>query len=144
MGGGGSTPAKVAAQTADKTVTINAVNLVDAHGNAYEDPILSVSKSFSAITTTGTSPVSIPENNLTNYVPPTHYGYQGNWTLAWTPGEGNTQAATLSWEQTGYIANPERQGSLVPNTLWDAFSDLRAIQNLMEVSANGANYHRGF
>ncbi|AEG86313.1 polymorphic outer membrane protein G family [Chlamydia psittaci 01DC11] len=145
LGGGGVTaPAKVAAQTSDKTVTINAVNLVDTHGNAYEDPILSASKSFSAITATGKNPVSPPENNLTNYVPPTHYGYQGNWTLAWTPEKDNTRTATLSWEHTGYIANPERQGSLVPNTLWGAFSDLRAIQNLMEVSANGANYHRGF
>ncbi|CCO01799.1 polymorphic outer membrane protein [Chlamydia psittaci 01DC12] len=143
-GGGGTAPAKVETKNSSKTVKINAVNLVDSDGNTYEDPVLSASKSFSAITTTGTSPVSIPENNLTNYVPPTHYGYQGNWTLAWTPGEGNTQTATLSWEHTGYIANPERQGSLVPNTLWDAFSDLRAIQNLMEVSANGANYHRGF
>ncbi|WP_230469254.1 autotransporter domain-containing protein, partial [Chlamydia psittaci] len=143
-GGGVTAPAKVAAQTSDKTVTINAVNLVDTHGNAYEDPILSASKSFSAITATGKNPVSPPENNLTNYVPPTHYGYQGNWTLAWTPEKDNTRTATLSWEHTGYIANPERQGSLVPNTLWGAFSDLRAIQNLMEVSANGANYHRGF
>ncbi|WP_268727569.1 polymorphic outer membrane protein middle domain-containing protein [Chlamydia psittaci] len=124
---------------------MNAVNLVDTDGNAYEYPILAASQPFTAIVATGTSPVTIPDSNPTNYVPPTHYGYQGNWTLAWAPGgEGNTQTATLTWENTGYIVNPEREGSLVPNTLWGSFSDIRAIQNLIDVSVNGADYPRGF
>ncbi|WP_234831400.1 autotransporter outer membrane beta-barrel domain-containing protein [Chlamydia psittaci] len=33
---------------------------------------------------------------------------------------------------------------MVPNTLWGSFSDIRAIQNLMDISVNGADYHRGF
>ncbi|EQM62827.1 autotransporter beta-domain protein [Chlamydia ibidis 10-1398/6] len=33
--------------------------------------------------------------------------------------------------------------ALVPNTLWGNFSDLRVIQNLMEVSVDGAECHRG-
>ncbi|WP_279472897.1 autotransporter domain-containing protein [Chlamydia psittaci] len=124
---------------------MNAVNLVDTDGNAYEYPILAASQPFTAIVAKGTSPVTIPASNPTNYVPPTHYGYQGNWTLAWAPGgTGNTQTATLSWENTGYIVNPEREGSLVPNTLWGSFSDIRAIQNLIDVSVNGADYPRGF
>ncbi|WP_349822577.1 autotransporter outer membrane beta-barrel domain-containing protein [Chlamydia abortus] len=32
----------------------------------------------------------------------------------------------------------------MPNTLWGAFSDTRAIQNLMDISVNGADYSRGF
>ncbi|QEM73653.1 autotransporter domain-containing protein [Chlamydia abortus] len=147
LGGGGSAPdpAKVETKNSSKTVTINAVNLVDTDGNAYEYPILAASRPFTAIVATGTSPVTIPDSNPTNYIPPTHYGYQGNWTLAWAPGgTGNTQTATLTWEQTGYSPNPERVGSLVPNTLWGSFSDIRAIQNLMDVSVNGADYSRGF
>ncbi|WP_230475157.1 autotransporter domain-containing protein, partial [Chlamydia psittaci] len=117
---------------------------VDADGNAYEDPILATSQPFTAITaTTSSSTVTPPTENLTHYVPPTHYGYQGNWTVTWN-NETATKTATLTWEQTGYSPNPERQGSLVPNTLWGSFSDIRAIQNLMDLSVNGADYHRGF
>ncbi|WP_032739095.1 autotransporter domain-containing protein, partial [Chlamydia psittaci] len=149
VGGGGVAPdpAKVAANTDSKKVTINAVNLVDADGNTYEDPILSSSKPFTAIEAkSGSSATTTaPTTNLENYTPPTHYGYQGNWTVTWKEGSSaQEQIATLNWEQTGYSPNPERQGSLVPNTLWGSFSDIRAIQNLMDISVNGADYHRGF
>ncbi|AFS24465.1 autotransporter domain-containing protein [Chlamydia psittaci] len=144
LGGGGVAPAKVETKASNKTVKISAVNLVDTDGNAYEYPILATSQPFTAIVaTTNTSTVTAPTTNLENYTPPTHYGYQGNWTVTWDA-ETATKTATLTWEQTGYSPNPERQGPLVPNTLWGAFSDLRAIQNLMDISVNGADYHRGF
>ncbi|WP_349824132.1 autotransporter domain-containing protein [Chlamydia abortus] len=147
LGGGGAAPAKVEATATSQKVTIKAVNLVDADGNTYEDPILSSSKPFTAIEaksgSSGTT--SVPDTNLKNYTPPTHYGYQGNWTVTWKQGDSaQEQTATLTWEQTGYSPNPERQGPLVPNTLWGAFSDVRAIQNLMDISVNGADYSRGF
>ncbi|CBY17131.1 polymorphic outer membrane protein, partial [Chlamydia psittaci RD1] len=143
-GGGGTAPAKLETKNSSKAITIKAVNLVDADGNAYEDPILATSQPFTAITaTTSSSTVTPPTENLTNYVPPTHYGYQGNWTVTWN-NETATKTATLTWEQTGYSPNPERKGSLVPNTLWGSFSDIRAIQNLMDVSVNSADYYRGF
>ncbi len=146
MGGGVTAPAKLATNTASQAISITAVNLVNTDSNTYEDPVLSASKSFSAITaTTSSSTVTPPTDNLKNYTLPTHYGYQGNWTVTWQPGEGaQEKTATLTWEQTGYSPNPERVGSLVPNTLWGSFSDLRAIQNLMDVSVNGADYRRGF
>ncbi|AEG87612.1 LOW QUALITY PROTEIN: polymorphic outer membrane protein G family [Chlamydia psittaci 02DC15] len=144
LGGGGTAPAKLETKNSSKAITIKAVNLVDADGNAYEDPILATSQPFTAITaTTSSSTVTPPTENLTNYVPPTHYGYQGNWTVTWN-NETATKTATLTWEQTGYSPNPERKGSLVPNTLWGSFSDIRAIQNLMDVSVNSADYYRGF
>ncbi|WP_139414220.1 autotransporter domain-containing protein [Chlamydia abortus] len=149
LGGGGvaSAPAKVEATTSSKSVTINAVNLVDSDGNAYEYPILATSQPFKAIAAKSGSSGSItpPTTNLENYTPPTHYGYQGNWTVTWKQGtNAQEQIATLTWGQTGYSPNPERVGSLVPNTLWGSFSDIRAIQNLMDVSVNGADYSRGF
>ncbi|KPZ38357.1 membrane protein, partial [Chlamydia psittaci NJ1] len=101
LGGGRVTPApaKVAATTTGQKVSISAVNLVDADGNTYEDPILSSSKPFSAITVTSSSgqTTTAPADNPTNYVPPTHYGYQGNWTVTWKPGEGDQEkTATLT------------------------------------------------
>ncbi|WP_315971667.1 polymorphic outer membrane protein middle domain-containing protein, partial [Chlamydia psittaci] len=75
---------------------MSAVNLVDSDGNAYEYPILATSKPFTAIVaTTNTSTVTAPETNPTNYVPPTHYGYQGNWTVTWDA-ETATKTATLT------------------------------------------------
>ncbi|MEF9497358.1 MULTISPECIES: autotransporter domain-containing protein [Chlamydia] len=143
--GGVATPAKIKATTTGKKVTINSVSFVDDNGNGYDYPILATNKPFTGIEITAAtaSTPDIPAQNLTNYVPPTHYGYQGNWTVTWA-GTGDTKTATLIWNKTGYAPSPERRGTLVPNTLWGAFSDVRAIQNLMEVNANGSNYHRGF
>ncbi|MFJ1510082.1 autotransporter domain-containing protein [Chlamydia crocodili] len=143
--GGVTTPAKIKATTTDKKVIIQSVSFVDDNGNGYDYPILATDKPFTGIEITAAtaSTPDIPAQNLTNYVPPAHYGYQGNWTVTWA-GTGVTKTATLIWNKTGYAPSPERRGTLVPNTLWGAFSDVRAIQNLMEVNANGANYHRGF
>ncbi|SYX08772.1 Polymorphic membrane protein F,chlamydial polymorphic outer membrane protein repeat,Autotransporter beta-domain [Chlamydia poikilotherma] len=143
--GGVATPAKITATTTGKKVVINSVGFVDDNGNGYDYPILATDKPFTGIEVTAAtaSTPDIPAENLTNYVPPAHYGYQGNWTVTWT-GTGVTKTATLIWNKTGYVASPERRGTLVPNTLWGAFSDVRAIQNLIEVNANGANYPRGF
>ncbi|AFS22870.1 POMP90A domain protein [Chlamydia psittaci VS225] len=69
-GGGGTAPAKLETKNSSKAITIKAVNLVDADGNAYEDPILATSQPFTAITaTTSSSTVTPPTENLTNYVP---------------------------------------------------------------------------
>ncbi|BAE81494.1 polymorphic outer membrane protein [Chlamydia felis Fe/C-56] len=147
LGGGGPSPAQISAGATNKSVTIQAVNLVDSDGNAYEYPVFSTTKPFSAIEAkaNGTGTATTPTDKLTNYVPSAHYGYQGVWTETWTQGATTaTQTATLNWKQTGYNPNPERQGPLVPNTLWGSFSDVRAIQNLMDISVNGADYQRGF
>ncbi|WP_348662694.1 autotransporter domain-containing protein [Chlamydia vaughanii] len=150
LGGGGviASPAKVEATSTDKTVTISSLGLVDADGNAYEKPVFSKTTPFDSALTIASAAAgssTIPTDNLTGFVSPTHYGYQGNWTVTWTPGTtAATQSANLDWKQTGYNPNPERQGPLVPNTLWGAFSDIRALQNLMETSVHGSDFHRGF
>ncbi|SYX08771.1 Polymorphic membrane protein F,chlamydial polymorphic outer membrane protein repeat,Autotransporter beta-domain [Chlamydia poikilotherma] len=144
-GGGSSNPAIVETTTANKTISITEVNLIDSSGNGYEYPIFSTTKPFTTIEAkTTTSTITAPTTNLTNYVPPTHYGYQGNWTVTWAKSNSDAiQTATFDWKQTGYNPNPERQGPLVPNTLWGSLSDVRAMQNLMDVSANSADYQRG-
>ncbi|EQM62578.1 chlamydia polymorphic membrane middle domain protein, partial [Chlamydia ibidis 10-1398/6] len=144
LGGGGvRAPAKIQTQ-ANQQITINSLSLIDPDGNGYEYPVFGKNLDFTgvqaAITTSGT--VTKPTTNNTTQTP--HYGYQGNWTVSWAQGAGTQeQNATFTWEKTGYIANPERVCALVPNTLWGNFSDLRVIQNLMEVSVDGAECHRG-
>ncbi|WP_348662700.1 autotransporter domain-containing protein [Chlamydia vaughanii] len=149
LGGGGvSAPAKITAATTDKNVTISAIKLVESDGNTYENPVFSTTKDFAStleVTTNGSGTITLPTDPTTGFLPATHYGYQGNWSVTWAQGTVTTnQNATLDWKQTGYNPNPERQGPLVPNTLWGAFSDIRSLQNLMEVSVNGSDFHRGF
>ncbi|WP_375793514.1 autotransporter domain-containing protein [Chlamydia sp. 12-01] len=146
-GGGGTSPTRIKATSNGKKVTINSVSFVDADGNGYDYPALSTDQPFIGIEITAATSVTpvIPIENLTNYTPSAHYGYQGNWTVTWEKSNADTtQTATLVWNKTGYIPSPERRGALVPNTLWGAFSDVRTIQNLMEVNVNGADYQRGF
>ena len=145
LGGGG--PATISTSSAsNKNITISQLQLVDSDGNAYEQPVFSTTTPFSALSvSTNTGQITIPTTNLTDFIPAAHYGYQGNWTVTWN--QATTQAnntATFAWKQTGYSPNPERVGALVPNTLWGAFADIRALQNLMDVSIQGADYHRGF
>ncbi|BAE81496.1 polymorphic outer membrane protein [Chlamydia felis Fe/C-56] len=147
-GGGTPSSAKIQSQTTGKQVTVTDISYVDEDGHAYEYPVFSKTRDFaSAITllaANGTQ-VTAPTHPATPLTPAPHYGYQGNWSISWKQGTGtNEQNATLSWKQTGYLPNPERQGPLVPNTLWGSFSDIRAIQNLMDVNVNGADYQRGF
>ncbi|WP_348662696.1 autotransporter domain-containing protein [Chlamydia vaughanii] len=146
--GEGATSAKIATSVAGKNITISNLKLVNSDGNTYENAAFSTTKPFdsavSVITGTGGT-ATIPVDNVTGYVPPTHYGFQGNWTVSWTQGATTAdQQATFTWKQTGYIPNPERLGPLVPNTLWGSFMDIRSLQNLMEVSVHGADYDRGF
>ncbi len=142
-----SAPAKVLTQTASQNITISNLRLVESDRNNYEKPLFASTKDFaSAIeVTTSTGTVTLPTDPTTGFLPSAHFGYQGNWTVTWVPGTaGATQTAALDWKQTGYNPNPERQGPLVPNTLWGAFTDIRSLQNLMEVSVNGSEFHRGF
>ncbi|AAP05366.1 autotransporter domain-containing protein [Chlamydia caviae] len=147
--GGGGVPlaAQISAEGTNKSVTISSLNLVDADGNGYEYPVFSTTREFPSIIeakANGTGTPTIPTTHLTDHAPAAHYGYQGLWTTSWAQGTATTsQLATLAWQQTGYNPNPERQGPLVPNTLWGSFSDVRAIQNLMDISVNGADYQRG-
>ncbi|WP_375793515.1 autotransporter domain-containing protein [Chlamydia sp. 12-01] len=143
--GGVATPAKIKATSTDKKVIIQSVSFVDDNGNGYDYPIFSTDKPFAGIEITAANSIepTLPIQNLTNYSSPAHYGYQGNWTVTWA-GANATKTATLVWNKTGYSPSPERRGTLVPNTLWGTFSDVRAIQNLIEVNINSADYQRGF
>ncbi|BAE81497.1 polymorphic outer membrane protein G/9 family [Chlamydia felis Fe/C-56] len=147
LGGGGVlSPAKIQSQTNDKLINVTAISYVNEGGNAYEYPVFSITRDFaSAITLVAANGTqAAPTIPATPYTPAQHYGYQGNWSIAWKQGTGaNQQNATLTWTQTGYLPNPEREAPLVPNTLWGTFTDIRALHQLMEISAKGIEHERG-
>ncbi|EPJ33442.1 autotransporter beta-domain protein, partial [Chlamydia psittaci 06-1683] len=88
-------------------------------------------------------------------VPTQPYGYQGSWDLEWVdtaPKQLNTHTVSLAktigelvWTPKGYRPRLiDCQGnSLVPNSLWNAFVDIRGIHNLMDTISDGSLYRNG-
>ncbi|ANH78250.1 autotransporter domain-containing protein [Candidatus Chlamydia sanziniae] len=82
-----------------------------------------------------------------------HHGYQGNWSLSWEHQPSSSEAyaapamaskkAQLSWYPTGYNLNPERLGSLVPTSSWDATLDMRAVHQLIDTNADSPRHAAG-
>lgn len=139
----------IAASAASKNVALSGpILLLDNQGNAYENHDLGKTQDFSFVqlsalgTATTTDVPAVP-----TVATPTHYGYQGTWGMTWvddTASTPKTKTATLAWTNTGYLPNPERQGPLVPNSLWGSFSDIQAIQGVIERSALTLCSDRGF
>ncbi|WP_366223922.1 autotransporter domain-containing protein [Chlamydia buteonis] len=88
-------------------------------------------------------------------VPTEPYGYQGSWNLEWVetaPKQLSTHTVSnakklgqLVWTPNGYRPRLiDCQGnSLVPNSLWNAFVDIRGIHNLMDTISDGSLYRNG-
>lgn len=76
-----------------------------------------------------------------------HYGYQGMWIFNFIDGPtgGDTTTKTLQaiWGKTGFTPNPERIGTVVPNSLWGSIFDLRALNALITTNCDGFGYCRG-
>lgn len=122
--------ATLKAGTSNKINLSGALTLSDPTGSAYENLMFDKDATFSFLSleanTTETTGLS-----LTPLTPEGHYGYQGTWSLTLGSGQ-NPQAATLSWVKSGYTPNPQRVTSLVPNSLWGSYSDMRAFQSVLE------------
>ncbi|KZN26809.1 autotransporter domain-containing protein [Chlamydia pecorum] len=122
--------ATLKAGTSNKINLSGALTLSDPTGSAYENLMFDKDATFSFLSleanTTETTGLS-----LTPSSPEGHYGYQGTWSLTLGSGQ-NPQAATLSWVKSGYTPNPQRVTSLVPNSLWGSYSDMRAFQSVLE------------
>lgn len=122
-------------------VEVANVDFVSDEESGYESPIFGESKDYDLITISpsGTpaptqTTVTLPTEDI-EVTPAEHYGYQGTWSLPKvTPPTNLTTPVTLtaSWKFNKYDPHPERQGGLVPNTLWGAFSDMRVVQDVMK------------
>ncbi|WP_080124045.1 polymorphic outer membrane protein middle domain-containing protein [Chlamydia suis] len=127
------------------SVTIQAPNLSiqkiflsnSENGNFYENvemlskdqneiPLLTLPK--------GVSHPNLPDGNLSS-----HFGYQGDWTFSWkSSDQGETLVA--NWTTKNYKPHPERQSRLVSNTLWNTYSDMQAVQSMINTMAHGGAY----
>ncbi|MFJ1509071.1 polymorphic outer membrane protein middle domain-containing protein [Chlamydia crocodili] len=88
-------------------------------------------------------------------VPTDPYGYQGSWKLEWlekAPRQINTRSRTNAEKIAHLVWTPKHyrprlidsQGnSLVPNSLWNAFVEIRGIHNLMDTVSDGSLYRNG-
>ncbi|SPN73579.1 Polymorphic membrane protein F,Type V secretory pathway, adhesin AidA,chlamydial polymorphic outer membrane protein repeat,Autotransporter beta-domain [Chlamydia serpentis] len=56
------------------------------------------------------------------------YGYQGKWSLVPKVESTGKVILVAEWQALGYSPKPELQASLVPNSLWNAYVNVRTIQ----------------
>ncbi|AAP05029.1 polymorphic outer membrane protein middle domain-containing protein [Chlamydia caviae] len=143
--------AKLETKNTDGTITLTGhVSLDDVSGTAYENHDLfnkdTVTINLLSLSTAGDSKTTINGLDLTlrGDAEP-QYGYQGSWQLAWENGADANKQKILkaTWTKTGFTPNPERQASLVPNSLWGAFIDLRSMNALATASCDGFGYGKG-
>ncbi|SPN73584.1 Polymorphic membrane protein F,chlamydial polymorphic outer membrane protein repeat,Autotransporter beta-domain [Chlamydia serpentis] len=133
-----------------KVIVSGNLNLIDFQGNIYENHMFSHDQLFSLLKITVDADVStnVDINNLTpspTETPSSEYGYQGKWTVTWaTDTTKNTTEATATWTKTGFVPSPERKSALLCNTLWGVFTDIRSLQQLVEVGADGIEHKQGF
>ncbi|SPN73581.1 Polymorphic membrane protein F,chlamydial polymorphic outer membrane protein repeat,Autotransporter beta-domain [Chlamydia serpentis] len=130
----------------NKTITLSApLVFQDSNGNLYENHKINETRKtpFIVFTATAASDIHI-DAILKNPVeaPEPHYGYQGYWEATWAD-TTTSKSAILNWVTTGYNPNPERRASLVPDSLWASFTDIRSLQQIMESSANSIYQQRG-
>ncbi|WP_375793196.1 Pmp family polymorphic membrane protein autotransporter adhesin [Chlamydia sp. 12-01] len=117
----------------------------DSSQNFYDNPLLN--KNFSAnildiSTATGGQVNTEGFNMIPQGSTSSNVGYQGNWEVVKKEENGKTYFE-LKWISAGYTPTPNRRASLVPNSLWCSAIDIRAIQQLVEVSTQGEDFHKG-
>lgn len=133
-----------------KSITLSGpITLTDPYGNAYEQHELGASKVFDFvefITPTALTTSNFPIAQDTQE----HFGHQGTWSILWSsaptaPGATPIKTtATVTWTKTGYVPNLEQRASLVPNTLWGTFMDMRAVHHLLGICSVGEQHRQGF
>ncbi|MBQ8498477.1 polymorphic outer membrane protein middle domain-containing protein [Chlamydia sp.] len=89
-------------------------------------PLLTVSK--------GQTRPNLPNGNLSS-----PFGYQGEWHFSWQDSEQG-QTLVADWTAKDYIPHPERRSRLVANTLWNTYSDMQAVQSIINTTAHGCAY----
>ncbi len=145
--------AKIDVKGTNGTIKITGhISLDDVFGNAYENHELfnqnTVTLPVLSLSTAGDSKITNTDLQLTprGDADP-QYGYQGSWKLIWEDGaNGDANKKKIlkaTWTKTGFIPSPERQASLVPNSLWGAFIDLRSMNALATASCDGFGYGKG-
>ncbi|MFJ1509753.1 polymorphic outer membrane protein middle domain-containing protein [Chlamydia crocodili] len=118
----------------------------DSSQNFYDNPLLN--KNFTAnildlSTATGGQINTEGFNMIPQGSTSSNVGYQGNWEVVKTTDTNGKVLFELKWISAGYTPTPNRRATLVPNSLWCSAIDIRAIQQLVEVSTQGEDFHKG-
>ncbi|BAE81493.1 polymorphic outer membrane protein 9 [Chlamydia felis Fe/C-56] len=137
----GKNLAIVAAAASAKNVTLSgAIGVIDPTEKFYENHKLNDRLALEGIKLSAKGAVTTTNvPGATIGTPEKHYGYQGHWTVSWVSDDTSdpkTKVAVFNWNKTGYVPNPERRASLVLNSLWGSFMDVRSIQEVLERSVD--------
>ncbi|QVE48837.1 polymorphic outer membrane protein middle domain-containing protein [Chlamydia crocodili] len=142
---GGKVITLAATGTGNVTLTGD-LKFQDSSQNFYDNPMLN--KNFSAnildiSTTTGGKVNTEGFNMIPQGSTSSNVGYQGKWEVKEVKDASGKVSFELQWISTGYTPTPNRRATLVPNSLWCSAIDIRAIQQLVEVSTQGEDFHKG-
>ncbi|ANG66331.1 hypothetical protein M787_003280 [Chlamydia gallinacea 08-1274/3] len=135
--------AKIETKNTNGSITLSgSVSFEDVSGHAYENHSLF---NQDTVTFTPLSLVTTTQGTITTNVefPEAKYGYLGSWEFSWENGTNNTKTLKAIWTRTGFLPSPERQSTLVPNSLWGALIDLRSLNEMATASCDDFNYGRG-
>ncbi|WP_100934809.1 polymorphic outer membrane protein middle domain-containing protein [Candidatus Chlamydia corallus] len=131
---------------ASKTITLSSpLVFQDSSGNFYESHTINQTPTHPLVVFTAAAATDIHIDALLKnpvQTPEPHYGYQGHWEATWAD-TTTSKSGTITWITTGYNPNPERRASIVPDSLWASFTDIRTLQQIMTSSANSIYQQRG-
>lgn len=127
---------------APNNIVLSDVNFVSEETAGYGAPVFGETTTFDLITVSPSgnpapaqTTVKLPTEDI-EVTPEEHYGYQGTWSMPKvTPPQNLNAPVTLkaTWNFLDvYAPDPERQGALIPNSLWGAFADIRVVQDVMK------------
>ncbi|WP_187759040.1 polymorphic outer membrane protein middle domain-containing protein [Chlamydia abortus] len=118
----------------------------DSSQNFYDNPLLNKNFTLNFLDISAPTTDKINTEGF-NIIPQgatsSNLGYQGKWEVTEVKDPSGKVSFEMKWVSTGYIPTANRRATLVPNSLWCSAIDMRAFQNLVEVSTEGEDFHRG-
>lgn len=119
------------------------LQFVNSSGQFYDNPLLSQNFSANILSITTGQGGKVDTTGL-NIIPQgstdSNFGYQGQWEVVQVQDANGAISFELKWRSQGYKPSPERRATLVPNSLWCSAIDIQAIQKLVAVNAESANF----
>ncbi|WP_349821328.1 polymorphic outer membrane protein middle domain-containing protein [Chlamydia abortus] len=137
----------LAAKGGSGSVTLTGdLQFQDSSQNFYDNPLLNKNFTLNFLDISAPDAEKIHTEGF-NMIPQgatsSNLGYQGKWEVTEVKDSSGKVSFEMKWVSTGYIPTANRRATLVPNSLWCSAIDMRAFQNLVEVSTEGEDFHRG-
>ncbi|SGA21656.1 polymorphic outer membrane protein [Chlamydia abortus] len=137
----------LAAKGGSGSVTLTGdLQFQDSSQNFYDNPLLNKNFTLNFLDISAPDAEKIHTEGF-NIIPQgatsSNLGYQGKWEVTEVKDSSGKVSFEMKWVSTGYIPTANRRATLVPNSVWCSAIDMRAFQNLVEVSTEGEDFHRG-